>query len=152
FTNHFITPIIAASMDEDKMEFVYALALMMQQIKSTTVEVIDCVEAFEKELPGITCIKEKFDEALVQINNRCIQEKDTDQHKVYLILGVGALKSKLSEAGNELWNHFMEIMKEYKNVHFVIVDTYVSYRTLQFEPWYHLIDSSCGIWLGLGIG
>ena len=62
------------------------------------------------------------------------------------------MKSKLNEAGNELWNHFMEIMKEYKNVHFVIVDTYVSYRTLQFEPWYHLIDSSCGIWLGLGIG
>ena len=140
-------------MDERKIAFIYALLKLLKSVPNTQVRVVDFVTVYEKTIEGIVGYREDFDRAFVEINNEIIQNRDNGTNYIYVILGVGEIKNKLSKDGREVLNRLFNAINNFPNSRFVFIDMYASFKNIQIESWYQsTIDNSCGIWLGTDAG
>lgn len=151
FLNPYI-PIVARSMTLDRIDFVSCVIDQLNAIEKTEIRVVDFVNAFsEKE--NIIIYKENFDNAIVEIHNEILANKNNGTEYYYTFLGIGGLRKYLSPNGQSVLNHLFASMADITNAHFILVDTYDSYKNLQLEIWYQSnINSLYGIWLGEEVG
>lgn len=145
-------PILTRGMNKERMNFIYNMIDFLKQVTNTTIQVVDFVNAFnEKE--DIICYKENFDEAMIKIHNEVLANKNTETDYYYVFLGVGSLRKYLSANGQAVLNHLFANLSDTTNSHFILVDTYDSYKNLQLEVWYQShVNPLYGIWLGDDIG
>jgi S-DNA-T family DNA segregation ATPase FtsK/SpoIIIE len=145
--NHF-NMLVANNMDDKKMSFIYSLMQLFQRVENTRVKVIDFVEAYEKDIFGVECYKDDFDNTLAMINNEIIGQKDSNITTIYMFLGIGQYKNKLGNQGKAILNNIFQKMNTINNVYCIFIDTVSSYKNIQIEEWYQTnIDNSSGIWL-----
>lgn len=143
------TPILTHNMDDDKMSFIYTLLKMLKNIPNTNVCVIDLVNAFERNIEGISCLNSDFDNVIVNMYNYVLKSQDYNNKNFYVFLGIGQLISKLNNNSKQLLDTLFLNLDTIKNSYFIGIDTYLSYKNLQVETWYQSnIDKSYGIWLG----
>jgi len=128
--------------------FIVALLKQMASLENVNVKVVDFVSVLPN-IPKVTIYKENFDQTLAVINNEIANEQFTQNNNVYLILGIGEMRNKLSDVGRQILNNlFMAINNIQKSI-FILADNYSSFKNLQVEQWYQTqIDNTNGIWLG----
>ena len=121
------------------------------KLPNVNVKVVDFVSVLP-EIAKVKIYKENYDQALIEINNEVANEQASQNTNVYLILGIGEMKTRLSDTGKQVINNlFMAIANIQKSI-FVLVDNYSSFKNLQLEQWYQTqVDNSSGIWLGANI-
>ena len=153
FDKNPISLVLTNQMDDRKISFFYALIKMMTVIPNTNVRVIDFVKAFDKPIEGVVAYRDNFDDAIIQMNNEVVQNRDNGTNYIYFILGIGELKNMVSKEAREVLNHLFSAIETYPNSKFIFIDLYASLKNVQIEPWYKgTIDNSCGIWLGAEAG
>lgn len=144
-----ISLILTHMMDEGKINFIFGLLKILTKIEENNVFVIDFVKAFDRNIDGVKAYKENFDNAIVEMNNTIIQEKDSLKNNIYVILGIGETKTKINNATQNLLNKLFVNIKQYKNAYIILIDLYASYKNVQMEQWcQQVIDNQSGIWLG----
>ena len=150
FAENKINLITGENLPQD-LTFIVALLKQISKLPNINLKVVDLVSALP-EIPNVTIYKENFEQVLVSINNEVAKEQTTPNTNVYLILGVGEIKTKLTETGRQILNNlFMAIANIQKSM-FILVDNYASFKNLQVEQWYQTqIDNTNGIWLGANV-
>lgn len=144
-----ITAILSNDMDDRKISFAYAIVKMLSKIQNTKVRVLDFVKAYERDIDNVISYRNNFDEAIIEINNEIMRSKEDNSTYMYVVLGIGDYKTRLSSSGIEVFNHALNSLENFDKCHIVIVDLYASFRTLQNEQWYqNNFNSKNGIWLG----
>ena len=142
------TMVLTNGMNEERMSFVYALIKLFQKVPNTTVKVIDFVDAYEQDIFGVEAFKNNFDQAVINMNNEVLQNRDSDIATIYILLGVGGIRNSLSPAGKQVVGNLFSNMSTITNAKFIFVDVLVSFKNIQVEPWYQaMVDNSYGIWL-----
>ena len=149
FTANKITRIMTQLMNEDKLDFIYAV--IKQLSKLSQVVVIDFVEAYERNYENVILYNNNFNNSIISLLNE-LQNKP-NQNKFYIILGIGELKEKIEPNVYNSFNTVLTNISNYPNSYFIFIDTYNSYKKVQVEEWYQKnIDNSSGIWLGKEVG
>ena len=152
FSEFTFIPIVTHEMPFERMSFVYSVIELLSKTKDINLRVVDLIGVYSKE-NDIVCYKEDLDKVIVNVYNEVITTKESKIKNVYVILGIGQIRSVLGEQSAELLNKlFLEIEKT-SNSHFILVDVYGSYKLLQTEQWYQSnINNLYGIWLGPNAG
>lgn len=150
FKENKLNMILTNYMDDNKMNFVYALIKELKLLQNH-VTIIDMVNAYEKFIENVVCYNKEFDKAIITINNEIIKNNQSPTTNYYIFLGVGEIKNKLT-VGKDVLSRLFTSINSITNSYFIFIDTYTSFRTLQTEGWYQLIDKNYGIWLGEDIG
>lgn len=145
-------PIVSKTMSYDRIHFVDCIIDELNEIPSTKISVIDFVDVIE-EREGVVFYKDNFDNAIVSIHNEVLTNQNNGMEYYYIFLGIGGIRKYLSSNGQTVLNHLFANMSGITNAHFILVDTYDSYKNLQLEIWYQSnINSLYGIWLGEEVG
>ena len=144
--------LLTTSMSDDKMSFIYSLSKIISKISNVKLTVIDFVKAIEKEIENVKVYNENFDNAIIEINNEIIKNKQKDTTNVYLVLGAGMINNKLSNQGKIVLEKLFEKISQFENTKFILMDVLASYRNLLVEEWYQkYINNTAGIWLDADI-
>ena len=147
------TTILTGVMDVEKIYFIFGLLKLLTKMEGNKVHVIDFVKAYDRVVEGVTAYTDNFDQAIIEMNNTVIKEKDNLDNNIYVILGIGEYKNKINEGARTVMNQLFMNADQYTNAHFIFIDLYASYKNVQLEPWYQSkIDNSNGIWLGTDAG
>lgn len=147
------TTILTGVMDVEKIYFIFGLLKLLTKMEGNKVHVIDFVKAYDRVVEGVTAYTDNFDQAIIEMNNTVIKEKDNLDNNIYVILGIGEYKNKINEGARTVMNQLFMNADQYTNAHFIFIDLYASYKNVQVEPWYQSkIDNSNGIWLGTDAG
>lgn len=153
FTKTPFTSILMSAIDERKVSFINALLKMFTKLENTKVHVIDFAKLYNKQIENVESFTDDFDHAIVQMNNTVIKEKDNAINNIYVILGIGMLRNKITESARVVLNQLFNKIELYKNAYFIFFDIYSSYRNIQMEQWYQSkFDNANGIWLGTDVG
>ncbi len=132
--------------------FVNALIKLLSMTKDINLKVIDFTNSM-KEIDGIKVVKENLDREFAIINNEVVDEKNSLYKNVYVILGIGNLKEKLSEKGYNIANNIFLSIDTFQKTYFILIDNLSSMKKLQIEEWYKSkVNNTNGIWLGKDIG
>ncbi len=132
------------------INFIYGLANMFLKHKGTQVRIFDISQIFKKPMMDIKLYSENFDVMFAALENDVLTRKDNQDMGINIIIGVGGFKKALSEPGLEIFNNlFNNIVNSKKNI-FILIDNYDKLRMRKMEPWYHIINTTRGIWLGPG--
>ena len=151
FLSQSIHTILSGEMSRE-MDFVYGFAREISMIPKTKVNVIDFVNAFEKQIPNVEVFNDNFDNTFINISNSLRNDKTSPEKNVYILIAPGAMKSRLSEKGLAIVNNMFLNSSILENNIFILIDDYDNIRNLRFEEWYQSqVSNSSGIWLGLGI-
>lgn len=143
--------IVTRSMNYDRMSFVISIIELIKKA-GANISICDFVNAYDKE-NDIKCYKKDFDQSVIQIHNEALSSKNNGNDYYYVFLGIGMLRKYLSQNGQAILNHLFQNIGDATNIHFILVDTYDSYKNLQLEVWYQSnINSLYGIWLGEDVG
>lgn len=145
--------IVAANDMSGKLSFLNAVVRMMSMIPNTKCTIIDFVGAIDINIPNVEVISDNFDQAFVNINNEMVNEKDNSFTHIYFMVAVGFYKKKISDGAKPIFTKVLESANSCVNTSFIILDEYVSLKTLKLENWYRSqVDATSGIWLGEGVG
>ncbi len=148
FRSDTFTQIVTNTMTPDRMNFLYALMHLMAKLDNTKVKVVDFVQAYEREIEGVECYNDDFDNNLIKINNDIIKNKDEETTTVYFFLGIGAFKNHLSDKGRNLLGKIFSGVTAFTNTKIILMDVLASYKNIQVELWYQAnVNNSNGIWL-----
>lgn len=143
--------ILTNAMDDSKMSFIYALIDYLKQL-NVEITIIDFVNAYERKETFINIINNNFQQNIINLNNSIIANKDNiPNNKVFIILGVGVVKSKLNE-GYVIFENMFQIIKNIEKINSITIDTIVSFNNIKEEKF--ITDntiSNTGIWLGNNI-
>lgn len=152
FTGNKITPILANDITT-QMNFVYALSEEIKSLGNVKLQIIDAGELVDfNRLNLVELYNQDFDDVFGRMYAD-VTHPIENIYNVYIITGIGKLKSKLNRETVKLYNSIFTYADRLPNAFFIFVDSYESYKSLQVEAWYSSsIDSKHGIWLGPGVG
>ena len=152
FALHKVTPIISDTIDDDRICSYFAMIKLISRIPNIKLKVIDFVQMYNREVTNFTLINDNFDTEIVEMNNEIIQNKESNTKLVYIILGIGNIYNKLSEATKPVFDNIMSHINDNLNGNIILMDGFDSYREIQVEEWYsEVINKKYGIWLGPNI-
>ena len=143
-------PIITKDL-KSSMPFIYALANLLTKIPNTVVRVIDIMGMFEKPILDIKLFQDDLKVIFAAIDNDVKTRTDTQPLAINIILGVGSIKGKLDNTGQEFVDSMFNGIPNCKQNIFFLIDEYKRFKLLKLQPWYNTMDTSKGIWLGPGI-
>ena len=148
FDKNLFNPIVMNKVTDDRMSFMYALIKMINSLDNVNVKIVDYADSIEKDIGDIKVYNSDFDKAIVEINNDILKNKDSEEKTVYFFMGIGMYKTQMSAEGKQILNAVFSKVNSISNVRFIIMDTLISYKNLQVDPWYQAnVNTSCGIWL-----
>ncbi|MEG2564157.1 MAG: type VII secretion protein EssC [Bacilli bacterium] len=130
--------------------FLTVLLEEFKQLANTQVKVIDFISLmankdFENNFYN------SDDQGMVNLNNEIMASNETGTNNIYLFLGIGNLRNKLSPIGLQVCNNIFNSAEKLNNCYFIFADSYINYKRLQLESWYQSqVDTSNGIWLDEG--
>ena len=145
--------LISAINISNQLSFINAIVKQMSSCLDVKVKVVDALGIYKKVYENVELLNQNFDDVIKNIANLLKTEKENKETTVYVMLGIGLLKGKLSKDNqNELEKIFSEV-SGYEKTIFVFADDLVNLTKLQTEEWYRAnVDDSNGIWLGEGVG
>ena len=147
FTQSAVSVILSNAISE-KMEFLYSLIRQMTLIPDTLVTVIDFVKLFERKIPNIDLLSDDLDTLI----NKLSGLRNNGKKNIVFLIGISQYKKKLSPQVKDGFDQIMMSAGKNSNIEFVFADSYVPYKVVLTEPWYEQnVDSSSGIWLGVGV-
>ena len=137
----------------DNLGFIRATLKQFTKLKNTEVSLIDMTGLFGNvKDEKLKLYKDKFDEALRKVILDVNKEGQGTIKRVFVFVGLGILKSKLSDIGLKLYEALFENISRFKNSKIILIDDAKPFRQLQLEPWYSkTIVNTNGIWLGSGV-
>lgn len=148
FSDKRINCIVSETMP-GRMNFVKGIIGELKQIPKVNIKIVDFVNAFSKPIDGVTTCKEKFDQAIVNINNEVANESKTDTTNIYIMVGVGIYEKVLSKQTITLFEKLMMATSVLQKSYFIFVDNYSTFRNITLTDWYKTqVDNNNGIWLG----
>ena len=154
FATNKITNIVAKTLTIEHLGFIRVLIDYLHKIPNLIVNILDLEEVYKtvySEDSNYYC--ENYDNALININNNIVKNKNSDVNIVTIIICMGEYKTKLSANGINIMNNLLNNMSEINNSSYIFIDELNSLKILQTEAWYQSnVDSSSGIWLGAGVG
>lgn len=154
FDNKKITNILCKEYGPFEMSFTKILIDYFYGIKDLNICILDFTSVF-KECYGSNenYYFEAFDQAMGNINNFVLSNKDSDKKSIIIVIGAGQLKKQLSPNGIAIMNNLFSKIPVIDNSRLILIDSYDSIKPLQTETWYQgNSDNTSGIWLGQGIG
>ena len=141
--------IISSKKVSDEINDLFGIVSIISKIPNTKVRVVDFDGIFTKPLLDIKLFNDKYDVVIAALKKDAIERKETDPYAVNIIIGAGKFKTKLSKPGLEIFDElFNQYVKTAKQSTYILIDDYDKIRTLKLEPWYEMVDSTSGIWLG----
>ena len=83
-----------------------------------------------------------------EINNYNIQKE-----KIYIINGISNIHRYLDSTTQLSFYNLIEQLDKFKNVHFIFIDNYLSFKNMELQKWFKNISKGFnGIWLGENFG
>ena len=153
FTVNKINSIIANEMDDDKINFIFALINLLSQLEKTNITLVDFAKVYDRNYDNVKVINDDYNKGIIDLNNDFISNKSSDNKNICIILGIGQMSEMLDSGSKEVLQHFIENINTLDNASIIFIDTYYSYKNIQLESWYMTtIDKSYGIWLGSDVG
>ena len=149
FEKSVFTPIICSNIEEN-VGFIRGLVEMLKTDSTIKIRIID-VHKLIKEPLSVDIFNEDYNLLIKQIKIEENREKEKKLKKtsVFIIIGLGELKSKIEEENISIYNSVFEEAVKYKQIKFIIFDNYTSFKFLESEKWFEKgIDQNNGIWLG----
>ena len=149
FTARKITTILASKFNMEKLSFVKTFIDFAKSINNININIIDLSQTFEGVFNDIKYYSNDFDNAMIDINNFIMTNKESKKKTFNILVGAGLLKTKLNEQGKAIVNNIFTNLPNLSNTYFILIDSYSSFRNLQTEIWYQSnADNTSGIWLG----
>ena len=146
FDKYAITTILSNTF-EDKVQFIYALANMLKDIKDTKVSVIDCKNIFNKKYNDITVYNNDVNYALSEMIKEVNKEAEGIK-RIFIIIGLHDFKETISYSYITYFDSLMENINKFKNSKLLLFETVDDFKNLVSEDWYsNIINSDNGIWL-----
>ena len=133
----------------DNFGFINALVNQFSTLDNVLTTVVDATGLFNKQYDGVTVYREIFDDAFKNVIMEVNKEgKDTNK-RVFVFLGLGVIKQKLSPTGVKLYDLLFTNISRFKNSKIILIDDYIPFQNLELESWYNdvIVDTN-GIWLG----
>ena len=153
FTSNKITNILASELQREQLSFVKVLIDFFYQTPNLILNILDLGAVFKSIYTDNNYYANDFDNAILNINNIIMNNKQGDKSIITIVVCAGLLKSKLNSNGIAILNNLFNKLPEIDNSYFVFIDTYNSIRNLQTDIWYqNNVNNTYGIWLGEGIG
>lgn len=153
FTSKKFTSIISSELNGEQLSFIKILIDYCKKIPNIIVNVLDFEEVFKSVFENDeNYYSENFDNAIMNINNKIIQNKDSNIKTITIIICAGEIKEKLSNNGLVIMNNLFNNVASIDNSYYVFIDSLDSMKKIQTEIWYqNSVDKNSGIWLGQGI-
>ena len=146
FDKYAVTTILSNTF-EDKVQFIYALANMLKDIKDTKVSVIDCKNIFNKKYNDITVYNNDVNYALSEMIKEVNKEAEGIK-RIFIIIGLHDFKETISYSYITYFDSLMENINKFKNSKLLLFETVDDFKNLVSEDWYsNIINSDNGIWL-----
>ena len=140
--------IITGKNINDNLDFIYGLTSIIANVPNVKTRIIDLNKVFNKLIIDIKLFNDDLNVVIAALEKDILSRNETQDWAVNIVLGAGKFKSKLSEAGQLIFNNlFNHINQSHKNI-YILVDDYESIRNLKFEDWFEQVDLTNGIWLG----
>ena len=137
---------------ETNQNFFHGLITLLNGDKNIKLRVIDILGIIDKIKLKADIYNDRFDEIILAIHNEITAEASAPQDRVYLFLGAGEVKDKLTEEAQEKFDDIFTKAKSYSKTYFILADNYESSKNFQTESWYGSeVDKKSGIWLGDGV-
>lgn len=149
------TTMILANRIFDNLGFVRAVLKQMIKIKGIEVNMLDATGLFDNILihDDIKVYKNNFNVALKNMILDINKEAQDKIKRVFVFVGLGVLKSKLSQNGLKLYDALFQNITRFKNSKIILIDDNKPFRQLQLETWYdNVVVNTNGLWLGPGVG
>lgn len=127
-----------------QQNFLNDLINVLQSLNKTVVKVIDFVQS-PVDPNEIAVINGEYTQA---INNIEIDNQNTQNYTIYLILGIGKIYDNVLDEGIAKLFSIFKNAKNYRNVSFILMDNYASYKKISNEDWFVNRENNPGIWLG----
>ena len=151
FNKNIISSIVANDIGKE-IKFINALIRELVMLKDVDVKVIDINNIVKDKIPRMAIAKANFDNVVRELAKEIDNSPNSKLTSIYVFVGIGELKNKLTEEGIGYYNTIFSNAKKFAKTKIIVIDSYSSYKKIQVEPWYSLcIDTSSGIWLGEGI-
>ena len=132
--------------------FKEGLIKLLSKIKDINLKVIDLTGKMKK-INGIEIIGDNYDKAFAILNNEIVNEKNTPNKNIYVLVGTGHLKEKLSDKGYKIANNLFLATDTLEKTYFILIDDLSSMKKIQVEEWYQSkVNNTNGIWIGKDIG
>jgi len=153
FKNNYVT--IVLSFDTSDMKrFVKSLIMEMTALNDNNYFVVDAIEMFENnQLNGFNYCNKGFTEWFMKFKEqvesaRNIGVKD-EKHTTCIMIGIADLVERLGEEAN--FGDFIVAAKKDGNISFILIDSSVKMRNIEYEDWYKaIVNNINGIWIGGG--
>lgn len=148
-------PILTNAMSNDTMNLVYYLIRYFSNIDNNTVEIIDFVEGYEKDLKidNLKVVNSDLNNAIINMYNELVMSKDISSTKTYIFLGIGKFQKMIDQRTFDLLGKLFTTPEIVKNNKFIFVDTYFSFKNIEVCEWYQKVSNKIdGLWLGEGVG
>ena len=151
FTKNKVNAICTVDM-EDHIGFFHALIDSLNKDENLIVAVIDAVSLLNQNVVGKEYYNNNFEMVLEAITTLIKNEENSPKNFLYVFLGIGELKSKLSPAAKETFNNIFANANTYNKTSFIVIDNSDSYKNFKNEMWHDsIVDKKAGIWLGYGV-
>lgn len=134
------------------ISFTKALLKEFSSLKNINLKVIDFSNQINN-FNNLNIYKNNFDQAVVNVNNEISKEMDNRNINIYIFVGAGEMKNKLSQIGKQIIDNLFMSSSKFQRTCFILVDNYSTLKNLQLEQWYQSqVDNANGIWIGQNIG
>lgn len=144
--------LISANDIRQHIFFINALIKQISLCSDVNVKVIDVLNIYNKMYDNIELYNNNFDNVVNKINVELQNDKNMSGTNVYVMLGIGQLKTKLSKPYADALNRIFSAVESFEHNIFVFIDDFASLRNVQVEEWYRAnVDDTNGIWLGEGV-
>ena len=135
----------------DNFGFVNALIRQFSTINDLETTVIDATGLYKDYIDGIKVYSDNFDEAFKNVILDVNKEVSDTKKRVFVFMGLGVIKSMLSNQGVQYYDLLFNNIGRFKNSKIILVDDYTPFQNLELESWYNdLIVDTNGLWLGDG--
>lgn len=137
----------------DHLEFLYGIVKELLLVENVKVKVVDVLDIYKGNYEGVELFNNNFDETINNIYTELQNDKISTVKTIYIFIGIGILKEKLSDSNKEIMDKLFSEVNKYENNTFIFADDYTSIKKIQVEEWYRAnVDNSRGVWLGAGVG
>ncbi len=142
--------IITGKNVKENIKFIYGLTNVLSKHQNIKLRVVDLYKIFNKKMLDIKLFNDSYDQVFAALENDVLNRTDMQELAINIIIGAGDFKTKLTDGGQEIFtNLFNNLIKSKKTI-YILIDDYEKIKMLKLEPWYSIIDTTKGIWLGSG--
>jgi len=136
---------------ESNHEFFEGLIKVIIANPNINLKIVDFLSILNVKRIPAAIANQNYDVALNDLYNEVIHEQQFEQTSLYIFIGIGEYKSKLTDTGRTAFDEIFRNLRNTVKTHILIADNVDAAKELGYEMWYDMVDKRSGIWLGQGV-